>query len=101
MSGVDQKDRDTADLTVSLKLNGFYLRIFYWLFDGMLHTMYSIIKALVRNKAHPWHAYLSKHLGCYKFQMDLVNKLISRGIGMDWSDVGDSDKKPVYMRKQD
>jgi hypothetical protein len=82
----DQKDRDTADWTVSLKSNRFYLRIFYWLFDGVLHAMYSIIKAVAHDKAHPWHKYLSKHLGRYKFQMDLANELISRGIGMDWSD---------------
>jgi hypothetical protein len=101
MSGGDQKDHDTADWTVSLKSNRFYLRIFYWLFDGVLHAMYSIIKVIACNKDHPWHQYSSKPLGRYKFQMDLENKLISRGIGMDWSDVRDSDKKPVYMRKQD
>jgi hypothetical protein len=101
MSGVDQKDRDTADWTVSLKSNRFYLRIFYWLFDGVLHAMYSIVKFVARDKAHPWHKYLSKHLGRYKFQMDLANELISRGIGMDWTDIGDKSKKPVYMRKQD
>jgi hypothetical protein len=44
MNGVNHKDRDTADWTVSLKSNRFYLRIFYWLFDGVLHAMYSIIK---------------------------------------------------------
>jgi hypothetical protein len=87
MSGVDQKDRDTADWMVLLKPNRFYLQIFYWLFDGVLHAMYSIIKVVARHKAHPWHKYLSKHLGCNKFQMDLANKAISRGIGMDWSDV--------------
>jgi hypothetical protein len=64
--------------------------------------MYIIIKVLARrDKAHPWHKYLSKQLGRYKFQMDLANDLISGGIGMDWLDVEDSDKKPVYMRKQD
>ena len=102
MNGVDHKDRDTADRTVSLKSNRFYLRIFYWLFDGVLHAMYSIIKVLAGDdKAHPWHKYCSKHLGRYKFQMDLANELISQGIGMDWSDVEDTNKKPIYMRRQD
>ena len=101
MNGVDHKDRDTADWTVSLKSNWFYLRIFYWLFDGVLHAMYSIIKVVADDKAHPWHKYLSKHLGCYKFQMDLANDLISRGIGMDWSDVEDSNARPDYVRKHD
>jgi hypothetical protein len=50
-------------------------------------AMYSIIKVVASDKAHPWHKYLSKHLGCYKFQIDLANELISWGIGMDWSDI--------------
>jgi hypothetical protein len=101
MNGMDHKDRDTADWTVSLKLNRFYLRIFYWLFDGVLYAMYSVIKVVASNKSHPWHKYLSKHLGRYKFQMDLAIDLISWGITMDWSDIEDINNKPVYMRKQD
>jgi hypothetical protein len=101
MNGVDHKDRDTADWMVSLKPNRFYLQIFYWLFDDILHAMYSVIKMVASDKPHPWHKYLSKHLGRYKFQMDLAIHLISRGIIMDWSDIEDINKKPVYMRKQD
>jgi hypothetical protein len=101
MNGVDHKDQDTVDWTVSLKSNRFYLRIFYWLFNGVLHTMYSVIKVVASNKSHPWRKYLSKHLEGYKFQMDLAIDLISWGITMDWSDIEDIDNKPVYMRKQD
>ena len=101
MNGVDHKDRDTADWTVSLKSNRFYMRIFYWLFDGVLHAMYTIIKVVGSDKAHPWHKYLNKHLGRYKFQMDLANDLISRGISMDWLDIEDNDTRPVYVRSQD
>jgi hypothetical protein len=99
MHGVDHKDRDTADCTVSLKSNRYYLQIFYWLFDGILHSMYSIIKVVASNKAHPWHKYLSKHLGYYKFQMDLANDLISWGISMDWSDVDNINTRPIYIWK--
>jgi hypothetical protein len=77
MNGVHHKDRDTADWTVSLKSNRFYLlRIFYWLFDGVLHAMYTIIKVYASDKERLWN-----------FQMDLANDLISKGISMDWSDV--------------
>jgi hypothetical protein len=65
MNGVDHKDQDTAHWMVSLKLTRFYLQIFYWLFDGILGAMYSIIKVVASNKSHPWQKYLSKHLGCY------------------------------------
>jgi hypothetical protein len=96
---IDNKDRDTVDQMVLPKLNRFYLRIFYyWLFDGVLHhAMYSIIKAMASNKAHPWYKYCSTHLGCYNFRMDLANNLISRGISMDWSDVEDDIVKPVRL----
>ena len=102
MNGVDHKDRDTADWTVLLESNRFYLRIFYWLFDGVLHAMYSVIKVVASDKSHPWHKYLSKHSGLYKIQIDLAIELISRGITMDWSYiVEDINNKPNYMRKQD
>jgi hypothetical protein len=101
MNGVDHKDQDTADWTVSLKSNRFYLQIFYWLFDGVLHAMYSIIKVVASNKSHPWHKYHSKHSGCYNFPMDLANDLISWGITMDRSDIEDINNKPFYMWKQD
>jgi hypothetical protein len=40
-NGVDHKDRDTADWTVLVKTN----RV--WLIDGVLHAMYTIVKATV------------------------------------------------------
>ena len=61
--------------------------------------MYSIIKVIASDKSHPWHKYLSKHLGYYKFQMDLANDLISWGISMDWSDVDNINTRPIYIWK--
>jgi hypothetical protein len=43
----------------------------------------------------------SKHLGLYKFQMDLAIDLTSRGITMDLSDIEDIQNKSFYIRKQD
>jgi hypothetical protein len=63
--------------------------------------MYCIIKVVASDKAHPWNQYVSKHLGRYKFQMDLATDLIGWGISMDWSDVEDINTRPVYVRKQD
>jgi hypothetical protein len=54
MNGVDHKDRDTADWTVSLKSNWWYLRIFYWLVDGIPLAAYSIVCALATDKNHKW-----------------------------------------------
>jgi hypothetical protein len=94
MNGVDHKDQDTADWTVSLKSNGWYLRIFYWLVDGILHATYCILCALAMDKNHKWHKYLSKNGGQYKFQMDLGLALIAHGLGMDWKEGFHKDDKP-------
>jgi hypothetical protein len=86
---------------VLLKSNRVYLRIFYWLFDDVLHAMYLIIKVVASNEDHPWHKYLNKHLGRYNFQTDLANDLISWGISMDWLDDKDKSTKLAYLWKQD
>jgi hypothetical protein len=99
MNGVDHKDRDTADWTVSLKSNRWYLRIFYWLVDGILHAAYRIVLALATDNNHKWHQYLSKNGGRYKFQMDLGLALISHGLGMDWKEGFHEDDKPKYVRR--
>jgi hypothetical protein len=101
MNGVDHKDRDTADWTVSVKTNRFYMRIFFWLIDGVLHAMYTILKAVVGdNTAHKWCKYLRKNDGRYYFQMDLGTALISEGIFRDWKDPRDpTSQKPPYMRQ--
>ena len=56
-SGVDHKDRDTADWTVSVRGSRFYMRIFFWLLDSVIHAMYCIVKYVSVNKGHPWHKY--------------------------------------------
>jgi hypothetical protein len=78
MNGVDHKDRDTADWTVSVKTNRFYMRIFFWLIDGVLRAMYTILKAVVGdNTAHKWRKYLRK----------MTDAIISRWVWVPLSSV--------------
>jgi hypothetical protein len=101
MNGVDHKDRDTADWTISVKTNWFYMRIFFWLTDGVLHAMYTILKASIGNdEEHTWFRFLSINDGRYKFQMEMGAALISSGITMDWEDITDMITKPPYMRQR-
>lgn len=100
MNCVDHKDRDTADWTISLKSNRFYLRIFYWLLDSVLHAMYTIVKAVALSDDHPWYKYKNKNYGRYKFQMDLGYELIRCGLEMDWLAPYDKEHKPSYVQKQ-
>jgi hypothetical protein len=101
---VDNKDIDTVESMVSLKSNGstFESSIgFLMVLPALLHVMHSIIKVVASDKAHSRYKKCSKHLGCYHLHMDLANDLISWGISMNWSDVVDDSRKPVYVRKQD
>ena len=100
MNGVDHKDRDTADWTVSLNSNRFYLRIFYWLLDSVLHAMYVVVKAIAMSEDHPWNKYKNSNNGRYKFQMDLGIDLIRTGLEMDWKAPYEEEHKPSYVRKQ-
>ena len=43
MSGVDSNDKSIALWTVSLKSLRFYLRIFYWQFDGIINAMWILV----------------------------------------------------------
>lgn len=107
MNGVDNKDRDTADWTVSLKSGRFYMRIFYWVFDGVLHGMYVIVRFVVVGdkeaaKLDPWYRYkhMDRGTGRFEFQMDLGIALINKGVMMDWVDPNDPNReRPSYVRK--
>jgi hypothetical protein len=99
MGGVDHKDQDTADWTVSLKSNRWCLRMFHWMIDGVLHGACRIVCSIASDDNHKWHKHLSKNGGRHKFQMDLGLALISHGLGMDWEEGFDEDKKPPHVRK--
>ena len=101
MNGVDRKDRDTADWTVSLKSPRFYLRIFYWTLDGVIHAMFCVMKDFVtKNKKDPWKKhYDDKEWGRYWFQMDMGIALINHGLSLDWK-YPKKDPRPPYVRSE-
>jgi hypothetical protein len=101
MNGVDHKDRDTADYTISIRSNRYYLRIFFWVFDSIIHAMFLIVKLTAKAVAREdWKKYLDAHTGRYDFQIDLAMKLMEAGIRMDWDDITDPSTKPSWMRQQ-
>ena len=73
--GVDLRDRDTADWTTSMRSPRFYLRIFFWMLDGVIHSIFCIIKNYVESCGddnHPWKRYTAAGgFGRCRFQMDL------------------------------
>jgi len=91
IKSADHKACDTADWTISLKLNWFYLRILYWLLDSLLREMYSMVKAvgLGLDYYYPWEKYSNEIYWWYTFQMDLGIQLIKSRLERDWPDPAD------------
>jgi hypothetical protein len=59
-NGVDRKDRDTSDWTISVKSHRWYLRLYYWMIDAAIHSSYLLVVVHIGNKRaettleHPW-----------------------------------------------
>jgi len=98
--GVDRKDRDTSDWTISVRTNRFYLRIFFWQFDATIHLMYNVA---IRIPSKPeWkERYGNKNNGRRRFQIDLALEIAAYAIQLDWEgDLDNEDGKPAWMRQR-
>ena len=99
-NGVDRKDRDTSDWTVSVRTNRYYLRIFFWQLDASIHMMYNIA---IRIPSKPeWkERYGDKNKGRRRFQIDLALAIADYAIRLDWDgDLNDERGKPAWMRQR-
>jgi hypothetical protein len=107
-NGVDRKDRDTSDWTISVKSHRWYLRLNYWVVDAAIHSSYLLIvhignKRAETNPEHPWLKYSGRN-GRMIFQMHLAHSLMEKGLLMDCPDVANFKKpklRPRYIRKKD
>ena len=106
-NGVDRKDRDTADWSVALKSNRWYMRVVYWLVDSSVFAMYITVKMLAEEDDDVWRQYTGKD-GREKFQWDLGHALIECGIKLDLekkgltvADLKDPKKRPAYMPRRE
>ena len=85
MDAVDINDRDSAEYSISICTNCWYLRIFFWFWDRVLHMQYNIVCFLTRSGLKPeWRKYLSKHDGRRRFQVDLALSLMEYAIRLEW-----------------
>jgi len=102
MGGVDSKDQDTADNSTSLWTTWYYLPIFFWILDSIIHAMYVIAKDYAENSHNDfgWNQYCSKNGGQKKIQIDLAVQLIDFGIRQDWPEPFDEHNMPPWIRQE-
>ena len=95
MGGVDHMDRDLSNWGSSVRTARYYMRIFFWCFDSIVHCIFCIVAHYGNVEGHRWAKYTNKNDGRYKFQMDLAQTLIAAGIEMSWDGKDDSTKPKV------
>lgn len=103
MGGVDMNDGDAANYPLSFRSNRWYLRIFCWALERVIHATFQIVVFLANECKEDWKCYLNKENGRLKFQMDLAMQLVEYGIRMDWKgDADDPDNnkgRPSWVRQ--
>ena len=99
-NAVDRNDQDSANWSTSIRTNRYYLRIFFWLLDRVIHCCYVIVCYLATFEVGDpkWKKYLSKHNGRHDFQIDLGVHLLNYALEMAWD--GESER-PSWMRQSE
>ncbi len=82
--GVDKNDRDSAEYSTTIQTHCWYLGIFFWLFDCIIHMLYMIV-IYSSSKKLSWKKHPGKNYGRARFQMDLGLQLINYAIEMEWT----------------
>ena len=92
---------------MTIRTNRYYLRIFCWALDRIIHALYVIVCELVKRSSTDrlggewpeyWRLYKDKNGGRRMFQIDLGIALMNYGISLDWD--GDMNtQRPRWMRR--
>ena len=109
MNGVDRRDRDGRDNCTSLRTNRYYLRIWFWVLDGVIFCVFLVVVFFAK-EAHrngSWYGntklwydkFVKKEDGRKRFQIDLGLALMEYGVKEDWKDITDKESQPKWMRR--
>ena len=88
-----------ADYSTSIRTNRYYLRIFCWGLDRVVHAVYVVVCFLAKAGVGKceWGRYDDKHHGRHDFQIDLGIALMNYGISIEWKDT--TETRPNFMRQ--
>jgi hypothetical protein len=98
-NAIDRNDWDSADYSTTICTNQYYLRIFCWALDRVIHAAYTVLCFLIKSDIgqEQWKRYLDHHSKRHNFQIDLALSIMNHGIGLQWD--GASAKRPNFMRQ--
>ena len=98
MNGVDKPDRNGHDNSVTIRKNRWYLQIWFWEIEQVIHYVY-IVVCYVANVVpkDDWNKYTSKHYKRKILQLDLGIGFIEYVIRLDWVDENDKENKQYWM----
>ncbi len=96
---VDRNNRNSQDYCTSICKNCYYIRIFCWALDRVIHAAYVIVCILSKAGMGPkqWKQYENKNFGHHNFQIDLAIDLMNCSICCEWEGV--SKERPSFMQK--
>ena len=95
-NAVDRNDQDSANYSTSIRTNRYYIRIFFWVLDRVVHVIVAVVMYCSKLGVCPkdWNRYRSKNNGRHDFQIDLGLAVLNHAIALDW----DGDEWPDYVR---
>ena len=99
MPWIANNNRDSADYTTSMRTDRWYLCIFFWLLNRVVHQLYVTMIYCGKYEIGPewWQEmYLNKN-GRKRFQIDLARELMNYAIRESWTDMDSA--KPDWMRR--
>ena len=97
-NAVDCNDRDSADFSTTIRSNRYYLRIFCWILDRVVHTIYVVVCWCSEEHVtkRQWKRYKNhRQEGRRDFQIDLGLELLNTAISWDWT----GDERPKWVRQ--
>ena len=97
----NKADRDGRDNSVTIRTNRWYLRIWFWTIERVVHCVYVVACYVAKTGLRDdWIKHASKENGRKRFQVDLGMLMMEFGIRYDWNDVSNPNLKPKWMRQK-
>ena len=88
LNTVGRNDHDSFFSSATIQTIHYYLRIFFWALDRVVHTLFVAVSYPTKsgiNKSD-WKKYLNRNSERHDFQIDLIISLINFAIALEWED---------------